>query len=144
MNGKYPSTDRILLTANSLNTTLPLCKSMRKLVKQFDFKHSKRVEGTLHDVDLLYNFLVEKLGQPRSAMSKTVNFDANFWYHQGINEKNDQECSQKLEDAWVEVSQWVRRYSKFFIESDENFVEGDGDKEDEEEENDMYDILGAD
>ena len=143
MNGQYPSTDRILLTANSLNTTLPLCKSMRKMVKDFEFKHSNRVQGTAQDVDLLYKFLVEKLGEPSSAMSKTVKFDANFWYHNESNEKIGDPCSVGLEDAWVEVSQWVRRNSKFFIESDENFVEGDGDREDDEQEGDVCDILGA-
>lgn len=126
MNFVFPSEDRVALTAKSLNFTLPMEESVRKLVKHREERQRNFVRGTKEDSQALLAHINQRLGRVTLASRRRTDFDRDYWYIDGFNESGRLwECSHFGEVGFDKVALWFVRNQKFLIRTEGKVTELD-------------------
>ena len=142
MNSKNPSAEKIANTSTSLNFSLPVQESLRKLANSQEDSGKHYERNTLPDARLLRDFLDEKLGNLPLELRKTRKFDCFFWnatypaaYHF--------QPSDKMNTAFANVPIFVSRHLEAIISDFEHFDTSDDNgssDSDSEADNDVIEL----
>jgi len=117
MNGHYPSKERLRMTALGLNQSLDLIRSLRKLRESHVDNEGKLFPGTLHDAELLYLWIAEKIQPGIEENPPIQEWDKHFWQDEGQNTSNyNKEVSLVCEDGSDDIYTWFLRNQKFLSE----------------------------
>lgn len=122
MQGVHVSEYRTGWTTESLNFSIPLQNLIMDLrISRVDIQQ-KFVNGIMSDADQLFDFFEEKLGRNTVTISKTSNFNANFWYAVLPHNIKNTAPSQECEDVYLDIGDWYLEHQKYIIEDPSNFA----------------------
>lgn len=135
MNGAFASEDRLKLTSVSLNSTMDLLKSVRKLRHHTRNTKGKYGASTLADADRIFAFIKDRLPAVISEIPPEVEYDRSFWYDEGENEGTYmEEPSHRAEVGYDDIYTWFLRNQVFLTTVKEKLVVTEDPEDSDEEE----------
>lgn len=136
------SEDRVVLTTEGLNHTMDIHKSMKSLVIKKGETEIKHVIGTSEDVSKMERHIYSKL-KGVEWWHSVAKFKSNLWYNDGTALNTNARPSDKAEEAFGKVCDWVTMRTTMLVDPDgQQWVEvppGEEEPEDEHEDEDESD-----
>ena len=120
MNGPHPSSERVRMTALGLNHTLKLIKSLRKMCRQHAMHDGKMFPGTLHDAELVFYWLQDKVGGGMVENPPIKAWNKQFWQDGEVNNSRwNVELLLVCEKGSDDIYLWFLRNQQFITETHE-------------------------
>lgn len=116
MNGPTVSEQRLDWTTVSLNTTLPVQKSIQDLRIRSKDQEETYVTGTLDAARKICHFLTTKFGGNKTALKKKTAYDTYFLYDNRDPHVTTKTASELLEFTWRTMGEWYLKHEHQIFE----------------------------
>ena len=124
MNKVKPSENRIVLTTIALNHSMPVQRSVGALRLKHSQQNRKYVSGTQEDVKKLRLHISKVLGMPEIVKPSKVKFNKSTWGDaNSAGFLMEVPVSDRVEEAFGNVCDWVHKNKKMLVNSDGNLWE---------------------